>query len=88
MKRPTLRALVAELRSLNEALDGPWTVALCFDRERWDAGWGLEDPDYDCEGTYGIESLPGDDMPFDAVAAARRLLAALRDGIGTKDGGS
>lgn len=31
---------------------------------------------------FGEEFVPGDGAPFDAVAAARRLLAAVRDGYG------
>lgn len=82
-RKPTLRELIRMLRSLNAVIDGPYTVALTYDSERWDgtpyAGWGLEEPGYYCEAQYGREELPGDDQAFDAVAAARRLLAAWRD---------
>lgn len=79
---PGLQALVRDLRGLNEHCDGPWTVGLCVDVVRWGWAWGLEQPDYAAErGPFGAEDIPGDDRDFDAVAAARRLLAACRDGL-------
>ena len=68
---PTLRSMIASLRGLNRIFDGPIVVAI--------NGKGVlvvlkgEGP------IYGNESLPGSGQKFDAVASARRLLAALRD---------
>lgn len=36
------------------------------------------------ERTYGREAIPDAREPFDATAAARRLLAAARDGLALK----
>lgn len=88
---PTLQALTRELRDMNEAVDGPWTVALCFDADRWEHAaapppwkmpnhFGVESPDYP-GAIGGREELPGDGRPFDAVAFARRILADCRTSI-------
>ena len=71
---PKWRDLIAQLRGLNAAYDGPGTVALNVHGlpGPWDDMWDGY--------LYGREELPGDDRPFDAPAAARRLLAALRAG--------
>lgn len=70
-RTPTLRGLTAELRSLNEAFDGPGVVSLTPSGQV-----AMFEPS--C-GLAGREEIPGDDHPFDAVAVARRLLAAWRD---------
>ena len=75
---PSLRALTRELKSLNQRwTDGPGAVVLHRDRGPWVVlecesarGWGE---------SVGWEIAPGDGLPFDATAAARRLLAAARD---------
>ena len=69
---PTMRAVATALRSLNERHLGHFTVAL---NGRGEA-IVLPAPR---ELTYGREVLPGRSHKFDAVASARRLLAALRD---------
>lgn len=83
---PSLRALTAELRALHEAWSHPEVGGeyVCLVRRydpaqlghRWLACIPL-DVDRPC---YGREYIPGDGAPFDATAAARRLLAAARDG--------
>lgn len=84
MNAPSLRKLTAELRALHSAYAHPdaggeyvklhvsnlepdtWCVAPVGA-----TGWSWPH--------YGREYVPGDGAPFDAVAAARRLLAAFRD---------
>jgi hypothetical protein len=79
MKPPSLRELTRELRSLNDHLDGPWTVGLGVDEDAGTLGvFGLDEAAF-CRVIVGAEHLPGDAQPFDAVAAARRLLAAFRE---------
>jgi hypothetical protein len=82
MKPPTQTQLTRMLRYLNEGLKHPdaggeffglrfdeyeqaWVLSCEFGREY---GWKI----------YGREYVPGADK-YDAVAAARRLLAAVRD---------
>lgn len=85
MNAPGIRALTAELRYLNEHFDGPAPVALTLDAEAFPMrGWALLEPGTWGHQQYGCETVPGDDRPFDAVAAARRLLAALRDAQGAR----
>jgi len=77
---PSLRALTRELRALHAAWAHPdaggeyvtmvWRHGLEIWEMRCDDGWKY---------TAGREYIPGDGLPFDAVAAARRLLAAARD---------
>jgi hypothetical protein len=81
VKLPTLRQLTKRLRDLNEAFahpeGGPGSVCLFWESRapgstvgewvcgaQWE-GWPLH---------YGPEEVPGNDT-FDAVGAARRLLA-------------
>lgn len=89
---PTLRELAAELRQLNEdyshPIAGASNVALCcvraYDMSGEKHGWrcvemgSLGNIHGDVLAECGCEEIPGA-MPFDAVAAARRLLAAARD---------
>lgn len=79
---PTLRQLTARLRALNEAFahpeGGPGSVCLYLEGSAWDqcewvCGCGWEGIDE----RVGPEEVPGS-APFDAVAAARRLLADAR----------
>jgi hypothetical protein len=74
---PDLPTLTRWLRLANRYQDGPGPVLLCC----------IEDPNYQwivafesfgCDGAEHTEEIPGDDKPFDAVAAARRLLAEAR----------
>jgi hypothetical protein len=71
-KPPTMRAVATALRGLNELHSGHFTVGL----NAQGAVVVLPAP---LEPTYGREVLPGRSNKFDAVASARRLLAALRD---------
>ena len=95
LRLPTLRALTARLRDMNEAFkhpDGGLGEVYLY----WE-GWSAFMPGFDrhtpvagngewCAGCHGLawpvhvgpETVPGDDT-FDAVAAARRLLAAAKD---------
>jgi hypothetical protein len=68
---PTLRSLTDSLRGLNRLFDGPIVVSL--------NGKGLVALADEPGPRYGREELPGNSQKFDAVASARRLLAALRD---------
>lgn len=76
-KRPTLRALTKQLRELHEAWSRPHAggeyVGLVDAGP--DVGWVLESPPH--PDLIGRELIPGDGAPFDAVAAARRLLGSL-----------
>lgn len=76
---PTLRALAASLRETHDAFSHPAAGGeyVCLVDAGPGAGWVLEcghHPD-----GVGREWVPGDGARFDAVAAARRLLAAARD---------
>ena len=66
-----MRVVATELRGLNERYLGHFTVALNA------AGSAIVLPAREI--SYGREVLPGRSNKFDAVASARRLLAALRD---------
>lgn len=91
---PSLRALTAELRELNEAykhpIGGASYVALCcvrgYDLSGERSGWrlveigSLDSVHGDVLERCGREEVPGTE-PFDATAAARRLLAAARDAM-------
>ncbi len=74
---PTLLELTRMLREANEAFDGGDFVTLgMLDGLYWGV-WVVGDPAV-CR-ACGREFVPGDGKPFDAVACARRLLAAFRD---------
>lgn len=86
---PSLRTLTAELRALHEAWahpdaggeyvrlvclsDGGWSVAAAGQIDALDVAFS--DARVHC--VYGWEFVPGDGAPFDPVAVARRLLAAV-----------
>ena len=75
---PTLRELATELREIHEAFMHPEAgsahVGLTFDRYGWRV---TADPS---EPWYGREFVPGFYVSnFNAIGAARRLLAAARD---------
>jgi hypothetical protein len=78
---PSLREVTRQLRAINDAwaADGEWEFcALTFSSEQ---GWTVEVLDslfHDEQ--YGREWVPGK-ANFDAVGAARRLLADAREGI-------
>ncbi len=78
-KHPTLRALAQMVRKANAAWDGGEYAALtwCIDPPEW----RVEVLDHlTASGEqYGREWIDGDGLPCDAVAIARRLLAAFRD---------
>ncbi len=86
---PTLRELTRRLRALHEAwahpdAGGEYVELVLMDPER-DSDpsqrfWSLLSVGTVEGGTRaGREYIPGDGKPFDAMAAARRLLAAVRD---------
>lgn len=93
---PSLRALVGQLRELHAAWSHPdcggeyiRLMCECLGNVAPYYRWIITpSPDYywvACLDTgapyvFGREFIPGDGAPFDAVAAARRLLAAARDG--------
>ncbi len=84
---PSLRALTAELRDLHaggeyvglalvaDQVDDNWQVMAVSQVESID----VRDADVGVRVVFGREYIPGDGAPFDAVGAARRLLAAARD---------
>jgi hypothetical protein len=76
LKPRPLRHVTNQVRDLNTHFDGPGTVCLV-------AIGGNEFLEVMHVGStwpeYGSEDLPGDGLPVDAVAVARRLLAAWRD---------
>lgn len=86
---PSLRAVTAQLRALHEAWAHPDTggeyVALYSPdvfQGREEQPWRVAAISASEGGTrYGREYVPGDGARFDAVGAARRLLAAARDGV-------
>jgi hypothetical protein len=90
-KPPALRWITKELRSLHEAyahpIAGGGCVCLAFTKSPWvrqgGESWSIEPTDERSpitDARHGCEYIPGDGKPFDAVAAARRLQAAWRDG--------
>ncbi len=79
-KLPSLTALTASLRHTHAAFAHPHGGGefVCLYFVGQEAGWVLESPPH--PDLIGREYIPGDGKKFDAVAAARRLLAAARDG--------
>lgn len=71
-----LRDITKQLRELNLHYDGPGSVCL---NEQGSLD-NFHQPGVRFH-RIGCEELPGDGRPFDAVAAARRLLAAWRDAV-------
>jgi hypothetical protein len=80
-KPPTLHALAKTLREQHEACSHPDAggefFALDFDGERWCLI--VDDNRFRSRGGFGREYVPGDGRRFDAMGAARRMLAAVRD---------
>jgi len=87
MTLPSLREVTRQLRALHEAWAHPdgggeyATLARLYDPDTLGYKWqvqavslGDEVQGYE----HGHEYVPGDGRQFDAVAAARRLLAAAR----------
>lgn len=72
--------MTRELRAANDAYDGPAPVTLSWNDPLSKDDSVIHDPgysaDYDHASTH-VEHIPGDGARFDAVAAARRLLAGL-----------
>lgn len=81
---PSARALTASLRELHAAWSHPDAGGehVCLVDAGPEVGWVIETADHpDGIGReLGRELVPGDGARFDAAAAARRLLAAARDG--------
>jgi hypothetical protein len=76
---PSQLTLVGWLRELNANLDGPDTIRLYCESAGWvEATWSLGDPGKQWPSAPHSEELPGDGKPFDAPAAARRLLSEAR----------
>ena len=82
---PSLRAVTAALRQLNGLFVHELAVSITAGgivagRIGGPPTVGLPDgPERLRENRYGREILPGNSQNFDAVRAARRLIAALRD---------
>ncbi len=76
---PSLRALTASLRALHSAFSHPdgGGEYVCL-VNAGQAGWILENATH--PDGVGREYVPGDGKRFDAVAAARRLLASAMGG--------
>ncbi len=79
VRLPGLRAVTRQLREMHEAFAHPVSggefVGLCIGAN---GKFWLEVPSYISGIRYGREYIPGDGKKFDAVGAARRLLAAAR----------
>lgn len=77
---PTVRTVTDTLRSLNRLNKQPFTVSL---NEKGLVSVEGQAPEFcgivSTRLRYGRENLPGNSQKFDAVASAKRLLAALRD---------
>lgn len=78
-KLPLLRWVTREVRRCNDAFDGPAPVSLKIFHETFQWRVAVCDSSDDPNEAKGCEPLPGDGRPIDAVAVARRLLAAWRD---------
>lgn len=74
----TLREATRQVRELNEAYDGPGGVSLheTIGHQVYVSGYDFREGE---DREHGYEEVPGDGRPCDAVAIARRLLAAFRD---------
>jgi hypothetical protein len=81
LRLPSLRALTRSLRELHEAWSHPDCGGeyVCLVDAGSKVGWVIETAEH--PDGVGREYVPGDGARFDAVAAARRLLAAARDGL-------
>ncbi len=76
---PTWQELTAALREANRCQDGPDTVWLYCHGAGWpDAAWSVGAHRHDWPAADHAEEVPGDGKPFDAAAAARRLLSEAR----------
>jgi hypothetical protein len=77
---PILQELAGWLRELNRTLqDGGCDVWLyCQGAGYPDAGWRADNGKHDWPGSDHCEVVPGEGKPFDATAAARRLLSEAR----------
>lgn len=86
-KLPSVRELARELSNINSYEYGEY-VGLCITRERWLILSPAEPASLCLEPGYsyiGREYIPGDAAPFDAHAAARRLISDARSSMkGTK----
>lgn len=92
---PSLRTLTRELKQLHEAWSHPdaggdYVYLVCEDLSPLVVEWkpmAAGQSDNTCVArlndelscVFGWEYIPGDGKPFDATAAARRLLAVARD---------
>lgn len=76
---PSVRALAKLLRDTNAVYDGPGPLYLSVYGARGEGGWLLDaEPGAMAWAVAGPEHIPGDGAPFDATAAARRLISDLR----------
>ena len=74
--KPPLREVTRRVRELNDSFDGPCPVFLCVEGREWGVRpYGYEPCELAIRSRY--EELPGDGLPIDAVAIARRLIATL-----------
>jgi hypothetical protein len=84
MTLPSLKTITARLRELHEAwahpIAGPGTVCLAkvYDPDILGHRWEVATVGDSGGWEFGSEDIPGDGLPFDAVAAARRLLSEAR----------
>lgn len=81
-RAPSPWALAGQVRDMNRDCDGPATVCLVIREKSWPPALALlpVDPGEVWAGPFGSEEIPGDNRPLDAMAVARRLLAAHADG--------
>ncbi len=84
-KLPSLREVTRMLREIHQAWSHPDAGGEYVTLVLFDGLWTVDAIESfkasDVEACYGREYIPGDGLPFDAVGAARRLLAASHKGI-------
>lgn len=81
MRAPALRHVTRMVRQANDAWEGGEFCALSYTADELDC-WSIDvfDSRSVVSVQFGREWIPGDGAPLDAVAVARRLLAAFVEG--------
>jgi hypothetical protein len=83
VKKPTLRQLTAHLRQLHTDwghpdAGGEYAILVCTE-DNWYTICPGDQARFSVGIVAGREWIPGDGKKFDAIAAARRLLASVKD---------
>lgn len=86
MRFPSIRAVSADLREINDYVDGGLSdyegcdVRLqVYPDGTWYVRWGLSDYDQDHRGFWGASSIPGGRKRFRASDVARDLIEQARE---------